>query len=255
MKITAAGKTDMGRIRKNNEDNFIIGNLNSGKTAPSIDKPVDLTDGVLLIVADGMGGAAAGEVAAEVVVEKTFDHVFKNKWLDPGKMLVNAIYEAHAAINSIVKETPEKRGMGAVATILFMTDKHHCVAQVGDTRLYLLRDNNMDLLTADQTLVAEMVRSMRLTPEQARLHPLRNQVNQAIGPSENLTPEISYFDFRAGDRILLCSDGLNGMVVDELIQEKLVSVKEPLAAATALINLANECGGYDNTTVVVADFH
>ena len=252
MKIKAFGKSDTGRIRANNEDNFIIGDLNTGKKTNSFDVS-DVGKGILLLVADGMGGAAAGEVAAEAVVEHCFNYIHYHINLDPERALREAIFEAHTAIQNIVRESPDKQGMGSVATLLYVTEKKSYAAQVGDTRLYRLRNEDLKQLTEDQSLVADLTRAGKITAEQARVHPLRNQVNQAIGPTENLTPIVEMVDIKPGDRLMLCSDGLNGMLDDLVMKNQLIKYSDQNELAEKLVELANNQGGHDNITLVLAD--
>ncbi len=254
VKIKATGRTDTGRVRSNNEDNFVIGYVQSGKTAEKVSS-ADLDQGILLIVADGMGGAAAGEVAAEAVVENGFNFIHSNRKLSPERALRDSIRDAHTAIRTLVKRTPARQGMGSVATFAYLLGEESYFAQVGDSRLYRLREGRMEQITQDQSLVADLVRNGSITEEEARIHPMRNQVNQAIGPTEQLQPVVGKLDVAPGDRLLLCSDGLNGMVEDEAIADVLRDVQDLDKSAQELIRLANDGGGHDNITVIIADIH
>ena len=252
LKIQATGLTHTGQVRSKNEDYFLLADLKRGKRE-ELREPLPLENGVLLIVADGMGGAACGEVASEEAVKTIHEYVSSTSLEAPEKVLGQSIQEAQQKLREIVDEHPEKSGMGTVVTALLLTENGHHIVQVGDTRLYLLRDGELSQCTEDQSLVASLVKTGRITPEEARYHPYRNQVTQAIGASELIQPELLQLEFQKDDRLLLCSDGLNGMIEDGEIKDVLTQIQDRMEACEKLIQLANECGGTDNITVILAD--
>jgi PPM family protein phosphatase len=252
MKLVAFGGSDVGRIRENNEDNFLILNLTT-KVEGNIENPVPTSNGIFLVVADGMGGAAAGEKASKIVVDAAKEIAIKYLNIkEPDEITFDSIEKAQEICKSVVKEHPEWMGMGSVATYCYIKDNKLSISQVGDTRLYLYRNKTLEQITEDQNLVTELVKIGLITPEQATYHPQRNAVTQAIGAMDNVIPIDYSVDISPGDRVLICSDGLNGMVSDIEIQLILASpdIKE---INSMLIDTANSYGGHDNITIIVVD--
>ena len=205
-------------------------------------------DPVVIAVADGMGGAVAGEVASRIAIEAAMS-------ADPASDLSPAdrLRIGNQAVVAAVENDYTLSGMGTTLTLgLFLPEGTARIAHIGDSRLYLFRDNELRQVTRDHTLVADLVALGQITPEQAETHPRRNLVTRVIG-----TPDINVDEFElelaAGDRIVLCSDGLNSMLRDNEIAEKLRNASSPSDAAWSLVEAANAAGGSDNTTVAVVD--
>lgn len=250
MKIIAYGGTDTGKIRENNEDNFLILNPEN-RALGNIDTPISLEKGAFLVVADGMGGAAAGETASLQVVEAAKD-VGVMEGLSPFEINLTSLLEAQKRCYEIVKEKPSLMGMGSVATYAFLKEDIAYISQIGDTRLYLYRNKTLDLVTEDQNFVSELVKLGVITPEQATFHPQRNAVTQAIGAVEEIEPVHTKVRLEPGDILLLCSDGLSGMVTNVEIQLILDSSEDLQDLLSILIDTANANGGHDNITAIVA---
>jgi len=250
MKILAYGGTDVGKVRENNEDNFLILNLET-QTSGNIEVPASLEKGVFLVVADGMGGAAAGETAALQVIEAS-RQIGVLEGLSPFEVNVYSVIEAQKRCYEIVKEKPSFMGMGSVATFAFLKDDIAYISQIGDTRFYLYRNKTLELMTEDQNFVTELVKLGIITPEQASFHPQRNAVTQAIGAVDEIDPVHKKVKLEPGDMILLCSDGLSGMVSHVEIQLILDSSSDLQDILTILIDTANANGGHDNITAIVA---
>ena len=205
-------------------------------------------DPVVIAVADGMGGAVAGEVASRIAIEAAMS-------AEPASDLSPAdrLRIGNQAVVAAVENDYTLSGMGTTLTLgLFLPEGTARIAHIGDSRLYLFRDNELRQVTRDHTLVADLVALGQITPEQAETHPRRNLVTRVIG-----TPDINVDEFElelaAGDRIVLCSDGLNSMLRDNEIAEKLRNASSPSDAAWSLVEAANAAGGSDNTTVAVVD--
>lgn len=227
--------TDPGKVREINEDNYYA-------------------DGSIFIVADGMGGHQAGEVASTLAIE-TFLSGFTSKLTDAEipRAMEKAMREANTAIFREAAKASEKEGMGTTCTAAVFQDGQLFLGHVGDSRAYLWMDGNLEQLTEDHSLVAELVRSGRITEEQALRHPQRNIITRALGIDENVHVDI--FEAEVPDRgwLLLCTDGLNGMISDERISEILSGEGNPDDLAGRLVEAALESGGSDNVTVVLAD--
>jgi protein phosphatase len=230
------GLTDAGKVRRNNEDALLLG---EGK------------DETLFAVADGVGGFEAGEVASSIAVRVLKD-------LDPGAPFGAAIQEANRQILAVGGSDEKLSGMGTtlVAARFGGTQERPVaeIAHVGDSRAYLLRGGTLSPLTEDHSLVAELVRSGDLTRDQAAEHPQKNLITRALGAEEEVEVDTAVVPVEAGDRLLLCSDGLSDMVPDALISEILAdSPEDPETPARRLLSAALDAGGTDNVTVVVVD--
>ncbi len=243
MKWRSAGKSDIGRVRTGNEDAFFT----------------DEGRGVF-IVADGMGGHAAGEVASQIVSEMVGPGVSRavERGLEAEALKNEAlalIGKANRAILQRADHEPEKRGMGTTLTLLtIMPAGHYLFGQVGDSRGYLLRDGKLKQVTRDHTVVQQQVDQGALTPEQARDHPLSHILTRALGTEEKVQAD-TYFDAaQPGDRFLLCSDGLSGMLPDEQIWQILSTSTDDLQQiADTLVEAANQAGGLDNVTALIVE--
>jgi PPM family protein phosphatase len=256
--LTICGGTDIGSTREQNQDRFVIADLGSGRrTSPCIRTDVSVSQpGVLLVVCDGMGGRPAGDVAAEVAaktiraeVEEAGPAVVD----EPGKTLKSAVEVANRAILAEAHTHPEDKGMGTTCTAAVFSLDHLSVAQVGDSRAYLLRDGTLRLLTRDQTMATQLLDAGVLRPEQLATFPYRHVLVQALGSQGRIKPVITDIELHEGDRVLLCSDGLHGPVDDDAIGSILKVAGDASHAASALIAAALAAGGPDNVTVVVAD--
>ena len=232
--IRYATRTDVGMLRDGNEDSAYAGRL-------------------LLAVADGMGGHAAGEVASAAVIEEL-------RALDaemPADRLVDALEQAvqraNQKVRALVQADPARQGMGSTLTALLWSGSHLAVVQVGDSRCYLLRGGDLYQITHDQTLVQLLLDQHKITPDQVATHPMRSMLLQALDGRADFTPALQLRTARAGDRYLLCSDGLWGQVTAGEIHKVLTGKSEPDQAVAALVDAANASGGPDNITCIVAD--
>jgi len=230
MKVTAAVATDVGLVRDGNEDSY-------------------LTDEPLFAVADGMGGHRGGEVASQLAVE-TLEKLFKKGIGE----LPDQVREANRVVfeRSVVDE--KVAGMGTTLTAALVEGDRIRLAHVGDSRAYLLREGDLRLLTEDHTLVHRMVTEGEISKEEAETHPQRSVLTRALGVETVVDVDDDTVQVRPGDRLLLCTDGLTSMVSEQAVEEVLRAVPDPQEAAQRLVQLANEGGGADNTTVVVLDF-
>jgi len=223
-------RTDTGRQRRGNED--------SSFARPPV-----------FVVADGMGGAQAGEVASQIAVE-TFEEGLPESG-SPEERLVNRVQEANSRIYERSRTEHERAGMGTTLTAAYLDDAHVAIAHVGDSRAYLFRDGSLTRLTQDHSLVDELVRRGKLTEEQAAEHPQRSIITRALGPEPTVEVDTWNYGVRAGDILLLCSDGLTSMISEERIAHSIASADSLERAADQLIDEANAAGGRDNITVVL----
>ena len=270
LNVKSFGQTDKGRVRPNNEDHFLIAELAKALQIrhSSLDQggvQYSGPQGHLFLVADGVGGSAAGERASALAVNTVENYVLDTlNWCDTltddaHDRVLNKFREALClADEKLCREAtkqPELHGMGTTMTMAYRFDHELFVAHVGDSRGYLLRNGLLYRLTRDHTMVEEMVRLGLLKPEEAAGHGFRHVITNAIGGnSPGVNVEVHKVALEAGDRLLLCSDGLTEMVLDEEIVDVLAAEMEPKKACERLVNRANENGGNDNVTVVVAHF-
>jgi len=234
MKIGFA--TDVGKVREINEDSLFVDE-----------------DTGLFIVADGMGGHQAGEVASEMAV-KAISLSIKENLSNNNKilsMIKDSISRANNEIFNKSIKNPQLNGMGTTVVIGLLNKRKFYIANVGDSRAYVIRDNPIKQLTEDHSLVANLVKTGQITTEEAKVHPKRNIITKALGTAEEVKPDITSINIKKGDYILLCTDGLTDMLRDEDIKEIVLSSKETDEKCKALIALANEKGGRDNITVVL----
>jgi PPM family protein phosphatase len=231
--LRAAAVTDLGLVRSNNEDSVHIGPR-------------------LLAIADGMGGLPAGELASDVVITTLIPLDDADPDADPLPLLTKAVEDGNNRIADMVDEDPDREGMGTTVTALLLSNDRLGLVHVGDSRCYLLHDGALEQVTRDDTLVQSLVDRGALTPAQARSHPQRSLVTQAV-QGRPMTISGGTLDPRAGDRYMLCSDGLSDVVTDEAIAQALASYPEPQECAEQLVKLAVQAGGPDNVTVIVAD--
>jgi len=255
-------KTDVGRTREHNEDAFLVADLNALQVTPVLDAHDPGPRGTLLMVADGMGGAAAGEIASALATE-TVLHELDVRWRAAASTdaetfavaIKTATEAANAKIHRYAAEHPENRGMGTTATIAGLLGDVLYLAQVGDSRGYLVRDGVAQQITKDQSLMQKLIEAGELTVEEAEVSERRNIILQALGPEVAVRVDLTSQQIRRGDVLVLCSDGLSGQMRSSDIARIVAEHAPDLGAtATALIDLANENGGPDNITVVVARF-
>ncbi|MBU1747068.1 MAG: Stp1/IreP family PP2C-type Ser/Thr phosphatase [Chloroflexi bacterium] len=246
--ILAVGqRTDPGRVRDHNEDSLA--------TVPMEDLPADTLErkGQLFVVADGMGGHAAGATASRIAAEQVMQAYYASDASDVGDIrqsLERAIRLANAAVFDQSRENPAYAGMGTTLVGIVCQDSRMTIVNVGDSRAYLVRDGGIRQLTEDHSWVAEAVRQGTLPPDQARYHPRRNVITRSLGNRPDVEIDFSQEGLLPGDTLVLCSDGLSGQVYDQEICDAVLAL-EPQAAAEQLVDLANERGGPDNITVIV----
>ena len=258
-KITAFGLSDVGLVRKNNEDSFLIANC-SDSAGTTIGCPLE-GDGSLLLVADGMGGVQAGEVASRMAVDRVARYFFDQLTQQPAmsqenfvKVLQASIQEANRIVFEEGRNNNQLKGMGTTLTAAAIHGQFIFFAQLGDSRAYLARNGSITQMTRDQNLVAQLVASGSLTPEEAKAHPQRNVILQALGIQPQVDVIISSTQLKRGDQLVMCTDGLSGKVDVEEIKELLERWLEPKATCQHLVELARERGGDDNITVIVSSF-
>ena len=229
--LASSARTDTGRKRRRNEDAFVC-------------------EPPLFAVADGMGGAQAGEVASRLAAESLRER--EHGELSALEQTVELIREANRRVYAYSKENASARGMGTTMTVALVDGNKVTVGHVGDSRAYLLRDEQLTQLTQDHSLVAELVRSGRLSPEDAESHPRRSVITRALGTDSKVEVDVFSVQAQDHDLYLLCSDGLTSMVADDEIERILTSARADLDGATMkLIEAANHAGGEDNITVVL----
>jgi PPM family protein phosphatase len=239
VQLLVAARTDTGMIRSGNEDNFYRDvNANRG----------------LFIVADGMGGHAAGEVASEMAVEVLARElqVMPDESDESRQARISAALKlANTSIHERTVQETEKHGMGTTVSALILKDGRYFIGQVGDSRVYLLRNGELRQLTKDHSYVQEQVDAGVLTPEQARYHPYSNVITRCVGAGSEVQPDTLVGDVKTGDVFLLATDGLTGMVDDRRLFRLLSSRATPQRVVEALIAEANGRGGLDNITAIV----
>jgi PPM family protein phosphatase len=229
-----AVRSDVGLLREGNEDSAYAG--------PS-----------LLAVADGMGGHAAGEVASSLTIASMAEIDSRPPDDDMLEELSQAVATANTRLQDMIIANPAVEGMGTTLTALFWSDGHAAVCHIGDSRGYLLRDGELYQITHDHTLVQSLVDEGRITAADVATHPQRSLLLRALDGRSIAEPDLSVHDGLPGDRYLLCSDGLSGVVSDETLRETLASIADPEAVTRQLIELALHGGGPDNITCIVAD--
>ncbi|HET6681322.1 MAG TPA: Stp1/IreP family PP2C-type Ser/Thr phosphatase [Gemmatimonadaceae bacterium] len=240
MDLFVAARSDVGMIRAGNEDSFYA--------------EADDTRG-LFIVADGMGGHAAGEVASEMavqIVSRELRALMDVTAPEARRQVENALRLANLRIYERTITEVDKQGMGTTASVLMISGGRYLIGQVGDSRIYLLRDGQLSQITKDHSYVQEQVDAGFLTPEQARYHPYSNVITRCVGAGEVVEPDTYEGAVRAGDVFLVASDGLTGMVDDRRLQQLLFQRSGPARVVDTLISEANGRGGLDNITAIVA---
>jgi len=239
VELTVAARSDVGMIRSGNEDAFFA--------------HATRERGVF-IVADGMGGHAAGEVASEMavqIVSRELQELTEVQGEEARNRVADSLRIANRAIYDRTIQESDKQGMGTTASVLVVSGTRYLIGQVGDSRVYLLRDGALRQLTKDHSYVQEQVDAGFLTPEQARYHPYSNVITRCVGASDTVEPDTYSGELKLGDVFLVASDGLTGMVDDRRLQQLLLSRASAGRVVDALIAEANYRGGLDNITAVV----
>jgi serine/threonine protein phosphatase PrpC len=237
MQFTCAARTDVGIVRSGNEDSYLMSSERG-----------------LFIIADGMGGHAAGEVASEMAARIVAEEFRAARGMTDQEMMaqmVGAIRAANGAVFRRTLQEPDKRGMGTTATVMSLLPRRYLIGQVGDSRAYLLRAGVLTQLTKDHSYVQEQVDAGRLTPEDARTHPYANVITRCVGSSEDVVPDLYLGTLEAADLVLLASDGLTGMIDDEELREILMAELDLEPKVDTLITSANRRGGLDNITTIL----
>jgi serine/threonine protein phosphatase PrpC len=257
--LSVAGRSDIGRTRKNNEDALVVATLAGGSLLRGDDLKgrFDVGErGVLLAVSDGMGGAKAGEVASALVVESLVRAMVDSPADAPADTAIKeAVQKAHHAVWEAAHQAG-REGMGATLTAVFVQARGEgataYIAEVGDSRAYLLRSGTITRLTKDQSYVQLLVDSGALDPKEVAESPLRNVILQAMGHAQPIHVALGKLELRGRDCLLLCSDGLTNTMDDEEIRRVVVGAPNLDEAAVRLVGLANQRGGADNITVLAA---
>lgn len=226
-----AALTHVGRVREHNEDSL-------------------LAEPPLFAVADGLGGHLAGEIASKIAIDTLVEGAPRHA---DSKALARAVHAANRAVVQAAEEGTGRSGMGTTLTAAIVEGTHIALAHVGDSRAYLMRGRTLERVTEDHSMVADMIRRGTLTEEESRIHPHRSVVTRALGTDPNMCADTYDVEARVGDRLLLASDGLTGMLTDAEIAEVLGAGGDTQQTAKALVDAANDAGGQDNISVVVVD--
>jgi serine/threonine protein phosphatase PrpC len=247
VEVKTAGLTHVGRQRQHNEDSFLVEN-----TAR------------LFLVADGMGGHAAGEIASRIAVDSisefilhtkeddgTWPHAYDERFKRSTNRLMAAVRMANTRVLEAMRKDARLRGMGTTVVAAIADGDMMSFAHVGDSRAYMIRDNTLTRITNDHSWVFEQVQAGMLTEAEAEKHPLRNVITRALGGALQVNPDASEIQAKPGDMFLLCSDGLTGMVPEEEILRIVAENADPVVACQKLIDEANERGGLDNITAIL----
>jgi len=261
--VEVYGRSDVGRTREHNEDAFALADLTAGTVMLAAEPQVYRLGerGLLFMVADGMGGAAAGELASAMAVDVVLEEL-RNRWMSVSRKDPEAFATALRAstevanlkIHRFAGDHPEHRGMGTTATIAGLLGDRLYLVQVGDSRAYLVRDGVARQITKDQSLMQKLIEAGEITAEEAEHSERRNIILQALGPEAIIRTDLTHQHIRHGDTLVLCSDGLSGQMRVEDIAYAIAADRNLTSACARLIDLANNNGGPDNITVVAARF-
>jgi len=268
--VKTFGITDKGRVRSSNEDHFLIAELTKAMRISQTSLPEAKTQfgeerGHLFLVADGMGGHKGGEHASALAILaiqqftlNTLKWFFESNRHEAERVLAEfqtALREADLRVREEAEDHRELKGMGTTVTMAYQLEAQLCIVHVGDSRAYLYRADELDQITRDHTIVADMIRSGAIQQEDAASHRLRHVITNVVGGNEaGVKVEAHAIEVQAGDRLLLCSDGLTEMVTDEAIAAMLHDDPEPESVCAKLVAQANEAGGRDNITVLIVRF-
>ncbi len=246
LELQFGAKTDLGRIRENNEDKF--------EFYQPDDPTILATRGSLFAVADGMGGHAAGQIASEIALKNVLSGYYDSIGDDIGPALTNAMRLANETVYAIAQMIPERAGMGTTMTALALVENRAVVAHIGDSRAYLIRDGDMRQVTRDHSLIEEQIRQGVITRDEAEISPFRNVITRCIGTMPVIEPETFEEKVLAMDRWVLCTDGLTAHVEPEEICQ-IALHHAPSEACRQLVELANARGGRDNITLIIVHIH
>ena len=263
VRVSVFGKTDLGLTRDHNEDTFLVADLSAGNASlqPDVRNHEVGPRGSLFMVADGMGGAAAGELASAMAAEVIYGHL-SSTWTQDEEVsaarfayrMKEAVELANQRIYLYAREHPDVRGMGTTVTAAGVFGDELYLTQIGDSRGYLIRNGVAFQLTRDQSLTQRLVDAGELTEEEAEQSERRNIILQALGPDPRVKVDLSHQQLRRGDTLILCSDGLSGLVRRDEFARIVEKSPDLPTLCSALIDLANERGGPDNVTVVAVRF-
>lgn len=235
--MQAFAQSDIGMVRKTNEDSFIF-------MPPH-----------LFVVADGMGGHVAGEIASSLGANTIREYIVKNSdQSDWEQALKEAIIEANTSIYQMAQSQSECQGMGTTVTAVYLDNTEVYWSHVGDSRLYLIRDNSLEQVTSDHSLVWELMQSGSITSEEAQVHPHRNILTRAVGTSDTLKVDSGKFLSQPGDNLLLCTDGLTNMLSEDNILTICTQPDSPQTIVNTLVEQARQAGGHDNITAILLQF-
>ncbi len=257
------GRTDVGRTREHNEDTFAVADLTTFNASlqPEVRTHICGPRGSFFMVADGMGGAAAGEVASQMAVDTILaelDARWRTSQVSDAETFAHSLRAstetANAKIHHYAATHPENRGMGTTATIAGLLGDNLFLCQVGDSRGYIVRSGVAIQITKDQSLMQKLIEAGEMTPEEAEVSERRNIILQALGPEPKIKVDLTTQQVMNGDVLILCSDGLSGQVRSNEIAEIVTTSADLVDVCKRLIDLANENGGPDNITVVAARF-
>jgi len=261
--VEVFGRTDVGQAREHNEDSFLVADLTARNASlqPEVREHDVGRRGTLFMVADGMGGAAAGEVASEMATTTVYNHMIAQWGSDQevteqrfAYRLKEAVEMANQQIHEYAKAHLEVRGMGTTTTAAGVFERALYLTQIGDSRGYLIRQNRIAQITKDQSLMQRLVDAGELTEEEAAVSERRNIILQALGPDPHVKVDLTRQELRQGDLLVMCSDGLSGLVKKEEILGIVTQATDLVTACKELIALANSRGGPDNITCIVARF-
>jgi len=261
VRISLFAKTDVGRTREHNEDCYLVADLSPPNPAltPKVREHTLGEKGSILVVADGMGGASAGEVASQMATQVIFDRLVMT-WVRDRRtdlrsfnsFLEEAIRDANGDIHRRAQVEPDLQGMGTTLTAVGVLGRDLTFAQVGDSRAFLIRNGGVEQVTKDQSLARHLVDEGQMTEADAEMSPGKNIILQALGPSPSVDVVFTQRKARRGDALVLCSDGLSGVVQEDEIRDTVDRCPDPAVACEDLVDLANSRGGPDNVTVIVA---
>ncbi|MBN2344190.1 MAG: protein phosphatase 2C domain-containing protein [Deltaproteobacteria bacterium] len=260
VRVHVFGRTDVGMVREHNEDNFLIADLSQKNRSlqPEVQKHTIGEYGTVFAVCDGMGGAAAGEVASRIGVDTIYERLQLEDAPasdeDLARRMDEAVCEAGRRIHAESKANSARRGMGTTATVAVLRSDRLIFGQVGDSRAHIIRSGALVQTTKDQSLVQQLLDANQLTPEEAKNFDRSNIILQALGTSEEVHVDLTSVQLRKGDILVICSDGLSGMVEPEDIRDVVLSIESPMEACQKLTQMACDNGGDDNVTVIVAKF-
>jgi serine/threonine protein phosphatase PrpC len=261
--IHAVACNDVGRVRRTNEDSFCVANLTerTGIDDNGVIRFASGPQGALFAVADGMGGAASGETASQVCLKTLHGEVLSHirGLRNPGpddleQILIDAVGAANQKVFELSHTYEEFAGMGTTLTTVLEAGGRMVIGQIGDSRAYLVRDNNISQITRDQSLVAQMVSTGELTEEEARHHPERNILLQALGVRSTVSLALKHYPVRDGDMLLLSTDGLHSQMTADEIYQIVIGAPGTRDACLELVDLANKRGGPDNITALLIEF-